>query len=551
MKKLICLILVITTVFSIHFTVFADYENTHLNTGEHADDFVSVALTQIGYKAENGSKYSENQNYNIDFITWVAKEADIPDHVIPYAHSAQELYDFFNEKEKIYTDNYIPQKGDIIIFQDEGSLTECAIVISADDKYVTAVICDSESNVNKKMYALGIAKIYAYASPDFTFTSKYEEGTYITTASTLNFRAGPGTDNDITDKIPMGTIVEIKSFKGDWGYTYYNGKNGWVSMDYASKYEDSYHNIGAYAVNWKVIDVSKWQGKIDWAQVASAGFKAVILRIGLRGSVSREILIDDKFLEYYEGAKAQGLYIGCYFYSAAKSVSDAEKEAEFVLKTIKENNIELDMPAYIDMEDSVIEKCGKTAIFNMTKAYLDTMDAANIYSGVYCSAYWATDYYNKTLFNSHALWIADWSGSCDYTGEYGMWQYSEKGRINGIETKYTDLNTCYVNYPELIADYGYNTEDESSYSTGDIDRNGQITAADARLVLRFSAQLDIPTDYQSIVSDIDGNKKITAADARLLLRISAGLADISDYTSVTEIESEFESELMSETESDI
>ncbi len=547
MKRFLCLLLTLTLLLSISVISHAEFENTYINTGDHAEDFVSVALTQVGYKAENESKYSENENWNISFILWTAAEADIPETVIPHSENAQQMYDFYAEKNRIHIkDEYTPVKGDIIFLSDGQELTDCAIVLSADAEFITAIIGNDNNCVNKKIYTAGIEKIYAYASPDFTFTSKYTAGTFSTTASVLNFRAGPGTNTEIIDKIPMGSIVKITAFKGDWGYTTFNGKSGWISMEYTSAYDDTYHNIGTYSVNWKVIDVSKWQGKIDWEKVAEAGFEAVIIRIGLRGSVTREILIDDKFLEYYEGAKEQGLHIGCYFYSAAKSVNDAKKEAEFVIKTIKENNIELDMPAYLDMEDKVVEKCGKTAIFNMTKAYLDTMDAANIYSGVYCSAYWAKDYYNQSLFNTHALWVADWDGDCDYKGEHGMWQYSERGRITGIETKYTDLNTCYVNYPQLIKDFGYNTEKIPVYNLGDVDRDGSITAADARLVLRFSAQLETPTDFQSAVSDIDGNKVITANDARILLRVSAQLDSITNYTQNKEIESEIVSESISE-----
>ena len=604
MKRIICLVLVIASVLSITIVSYADHSNTHQNTGNHADDFVAVALTQVGYSAEGKSKYSDNENWNADFIGWVAREAGIPDSVISAESSAGEMYAFFAECNRLCSrDEHTPGKGDIVFFGTADNITACAIVLSSDDEYITAIIGDDNGKVNKKLYASGLEKIYAYATPDFSFKSKYEAGTYITTASTLNLRAGAGTSNKILAKIPMGTIIEITSFNGDWGYTSYNGVKGWISMEYADEYEeDTYHNIGTYAVKWKVIDVSKWQGKIDWTKVAEAGFKGVIIRIGLRGSVSREILIDDKFLDYYEGAKAQGLHVGCYFYSAAKSVSDAEKEAEFIIKTIKENNIELDMPAYLDMEDKVVEKCGKKAIFNMTKAFFDKMDEANIYSGVYCSAYWAKDYYNQSLFNTHALWIADWDGACDYKGEHGMWQYSERGSITGIETKYTDLNTCYVNYPKLIEDFGYNrekapetetettteltsemqpetefttetttetvseyisenvsetdSESESENNTnsqkiliGDVDRNGIITASDARLALRISARLHKPTAYESLAADINGNKTITAADARIILRIAARLESADKYQTeieFTEYKSETASEFLSE-----
>lgn len=389
--------------------------------------------------------------------------------------------------------------------------------------------------------------------------SEYTTGTYITTIRNLNFRAGPGTNYIIHRKVPIGTVVEVTDFNGEWGYIKYDGLYGWISMTYLMEYDDTHHDLSKYSVSWKVLDVSKWQGKIDWAKVAGAGYKAVILRIGCRGTASGELILDTKFSEYYEGAKAQGLYIGCYFYSAARSTQQAVAEAEFIIDTIKKYNIELDMPAYLDMEDPVVEKCGGFAIFNMTKAFLERMDKENIYSGVYCSASWAQDYYNKALFNTHALWLADWDGKCSYSGgcSYGMWQYSKTGRVDGIETKYTDLNTCYVNYPQLIEDYGYNCEkaDEQETTTvpvtetteentsiempsgnnavlslGDIDGNGKIASSDARTALRIAAGLYKATAAQFSAADLDRNNKITASDARNILRISAKLDSIENYT---------------------
>lgn len=423
--------------------------------------------------------------------------------------------------------------------------------------------------------------IISYADGD---NSKFKTGLYITTASVLNIRAGPSINDTVNGKIPIGTVVEITKTEGSWGKVKYEDAVGWISMDYAEPFTDMYHNLNKYAVKWNVIDVSKWQGKVDWEKVASEGIKGVIIRIGLRGSATKVLHIDDKFLEYYKGAKKQGLYVGCYFYSAATTVKDVNEEANFVIKTLRDNNIELDMPAFIDVEDDVILKCGKTTIFNITKAYLDAMDKANIYSGVYCSASWATDYYNQSLFNSHALWVADWKGDCDYSGPYSMWQYSETGKINGIETKYTDMNYCYVDFPQLIKDYKYNknnmteeetenvvveeeacttpdvpenfeqgtipektpekesetdikkepitetkTETEQVCTIGDVDRNGSITSSDARLTLRFATSIDIPVEEQFYLADINADKKITSSDARIILRIVAMLDDVNNY----------------------
>ncbi len=544
MKRLITFLLTIILMLLSIITCFAEYENTYINTGDHCADFTSVALTQIGYTTEDKSKYSDSENWNSAFIAWCAREASFPETVIPNTETAAELFDFFDTAGNLNEQaDYSPVAGDIIFFSDGAQVDSCAIVISCDSEYITAVIGDENNSVQKKLYSVSLSKIYAYATPDFDFVSKYAMGSYTVSASTLNLRAEPTTESEVITKLSTGTVIEITSFKDDWGYATYKDYAGWVSMDYVSYYDGDYHDISNYSVEWKAIDVSKWQSDIDWEKVAAEGIQAVIMRIGLRGSVTREILIDDKFLEYYEGAKEQGLHIGCYFYSTATTEAEAVEEAEFVIKTIEDNDIELDMPAYIDMEDKVTENCGKTVIYSVAKAYLERMDEANIYSGVYSSTSWINSYFDQALFNTHALWVADWTGKCGYTGEYGMWQYSETGRINGISSKYTDLNICYVDYPQLIADYGYNiiVKANSKANLGDVDADKKITASDARITLRIAAGLYTPTAEESLAADIDSNKKISASDARIILRIAAKLDSIENYIPVDEPESEIES----------
>lgn len=516
---------------SVAVTAAADFENTYINTGDLKEDILSIANTQIGYKYdEDTSKFSsavsgEWENQSAAFLGWCANEASAPEEVIPRIADVNKLYEFYKANAAVFTaDEHSPAQGDIIFLTRNSEIYLCGIVVESNDEYITAIIGGEDNAVKKKMYSVTLEKIFAYATPDYTKEAVYTPGKYMTTASALNFRTGPATDYSRICTIPLGTIITITSISGDWGKTTYNGYEGWISMDYAFPYEDSHTDTSEYAVKWNVIDISKWQGNINWEKIKNADIDAVIIRIGLRGTVTKEILEDEKFFEYYEGAKEIGIHIGCYFYSAATTVEEAKEEAEFVIKTIRENNLEFDMPVYIDMEDKVVEKTGKTNIFNMTKAFLDAMKAENIYSGVYCSTSWAQDYYTPALFTNHALWIADWRNQCEYEGEYGMWQYTEHGSVSGIDANYTDLNICYVNYPELIKDLKYNTDQTlEERKKGDINADGKITASDARTALRAASGLEELKNKEFEAADVNSDSKVNAADARIILRIASNL----------------------------
>lgn len=528
MKKLICLfsaLIILMGIFSV--TAYADYENTHENTGVYYEDLTSVALTQVGYKTDGTLKYGTDKNNSLSFLLWCAGQADIPGEVIPQADTVTELYDFFSGNMMVNSNpEHIPQNGDIMFLGEGDTAEECAIVIFADEEYIFAVICESDKAVRKKMYTMGMSKIIGYATPDYSYISNMVPGNHITIASTLNLRSEPNTDCDVLAKIPLGTSVHIEEISEEWGRITYNGITGWIHMDYTVLFDDDHTEASEYAVKWHTIDVSKWQGDIDWSKVYKSNISAVLIRIGLRGSETREVLFDDEFFEYYNGAKAQGLHVGCYFYSTATNEQEALEEARFVIDAIREHDLEFDMPVYYDMEDRVTERCGKTMINKITRVFLDEMKDENIYSGVYCNISWVENYYNASMFEDHALWIAEWHEKCAYKNSYGMWQYTDKGSISGVESRYTDLNICYINYPALIADSGYNVEiekPEKEILPGDVNSDKKITASDARLALRIAANLHTPTDDEKTAADINSDGKITASDARKILRKAANL----------------------------
>ena len=106
-----------------------------------------------------------------------------------------------------------------------------------------------------------------------------------------------------------------------------------------------------------------------------------------------------------------------------------------------------------------------------------------------------------------------------------MWQYTDRGSVSGIDANYTDLNLCYINYPKLIADQGYNKipDENTKNIPGDINNDGNVTASDARIALRTSAKLHSLTEKEIKQADMDSDGRVTASDARKILRISAKL----------------------------
>ena len=178
----------------------------------------------------------------------------------------------------------------------------------------------------------------------------------------------------------------------------------------------------------KGIDVSYHQGTIDWSKVKSSGIEFAILRIGYGMYDNQK---DKQFENNYSKAKANGIPVGVYHYSYAKTVEEAEKEAALVLKWL--NNRDLDLPVYFDIEDKTQQNLGKTTLNNMCKAFCNAIEAGGYWAGIYSNKYWATSIIDgPTLGKRYTYWVAQYNSKCTYTGPYAMWQYSSSGKVNGI-----------------------------------------------------------------------------------------------------------------------
>lgn len=196
------------------------------------------------------------------------------------------------------------------------------------------------------------------------------------------------------------------------------------------------------------IDVSEWQGDIDWSAV-TADF--AIIRAGY-GRLEKQK--DEKFEQNYSGAKAAGIPIGAYWYSYATTVEEAVKEAEVCLKVIAGKRFEY--PIYIDIEEQRTLSLGKAAVSAIIRAFLDKVESAGYWVGLYMSASPLSAYVSESVRNRYAVWVAHYRVSKPgYSGSYGMWQKSSNGSVPGISGN-ADLDECYVDYPKLIKESGCN-----------------------------------------------------------------------------------------------
>ena len=332
---------------------------------------------------------------------------------------------------------------------------------------------------------------------------------------TMNIRESYTQSSRIIGSVPAGTLIEVLEVSDDnWGKVSYNGVIGWMSLNWSVKFEPE--------VDWLVIDISYAQdpADLDWVQLRSEGVRGVIIRIGGRGSAgARPIYSDVNFLKHYKAAKAAGMHVGVYFFSYALTKEEAIEEAEYTLDILKINNCQLDLPVYIDMEDYGSDKshlnAGKEVCSMVLDEFCKTIENAGYYAGIYCSRSFAETHVKASVFEGRSTWIADWDKDvCCYNGNVDMWQYTETGKLKGASNKNIDMNRLYVDYPTLI-----NAEriENGLIEKGDVNFDGRITAADARLVLRYSVEIETPTELQRKMADYDGNGKINSSDARDIL----------------------------------
>ena len=209
-----------------------------------------------------------------------------------------------------------------------------------------------------------------------------------------------------------------------------------IKLDFKNKSTDK----NAYV---KGLDVSKWNGNINWDAVEKAGIKFVIIRAGYGTH------IDYKFKQNIENAIDHNMIIGVYWFGYAYNDSMAIKEAKICLKTIKEYRNHIALPIFYDYEyDSVnyAARMGVRVNKNMVSSYADSfcsvIKKAGYHTGIYTNIDYANRYFSREVLDKYHTWIAQWTSSCTYRYEYIIWQRTDNYYIGN---KKFDLNYYYYN----------------------------------------------------------------------------------------------------------
>lgn len=196
----------------------------------------------------------------------------------------------------------------------------------------------------------------------------------------------------------------------------------------------------------KGIDVSSHQGNIDWNLVAQDGVEFAIIRVGYRGYGSEgRLVVDEKFESNIKGATAAGIKVGVYFFSQAINETELQEEANLVLEQIAPYKVEC--PVVYDVEKtSAAGRMNAISVeerTRLTKLFCQTIEDAGYQPMIYHNTEMGALLINIAELEDYDKWYASYSDKMFYPYEYKIWQYSDKGKIQGISTD-VDLNICFA-----------------------------------------------------------------------------------------------------------
>lgn len=197
------------------------------------------------------------------------------------------------------------------------------------------------------------------------------------------------------------------------------------------------------------VDLSTYNGNVNFNELKQ-DVDFVILKSGYGKSATQ---VAEKFEVNYRGAKAAGIPVGVYHYCYATSVAEAKQEAEACIAILRGKQLEF--PVFYDVEESNTFARGKAVVSEIIRTFCNTLESAGYYVGLYMSKSHLMTYVSEDVRNRYSVWVAQYYYECTYSGTYGMWQYSDNGRVRGINGA-VDMDKCYVDYEKIIKEKGLN-----------------------------------------------------------------------------------------------
>lgn len=192
------------------------------------------------------------------------------------------------------------------------------------------------------------------------------------------------------------------------------------------------------------VDVSDHQGEIDWERVRADGVEFAILRVGFRGYTVGNIKLDESFARNYVAARQAGLKVGAYFYSQAISEGEVREEAAWVLEML--DHIPLELPVFFDWEEVSTGRTGgkaTSAVGDYAKLFCQTVSDGGYSAGVYFNQRFGYSIMHLEQLTDYSFWIAEYQSYQSFSYQTAFWQFSPKGRVDGIDTV-VDLDLMYA-----------------------------------------------------------------------------------------------------------
>ena len=260
-------------------------------------------------------------------------------------------------------------------------------------------------------------------------------------------------DDPLGGRLEKNAVRDINSVQEDAGY------------QHADKFLG-----GGYTIA-EMIDVSSHNGSINWSAVAASGIKYAIIRAGWRGYGSDGSLNTDKtFAENIRGAIAAGINVGVYFYTQATNNAEAVAEAEYTLGIISGYDLKLPVAYDCEFASSGGSYTGRFYEANLTSyqiasmcnAFCERIKAAGYDTIVYANPYMLTSKINVSALGSTPIWLASYSETAKWDGDYIMWQYTGKGTCDGI-TGYVDRSFYYIKEGTKIDDFRIHSSKTTVY----------------------------------------------------------------------------------------
>lgn len=313
------------------------------------------------------------------------------------------------------------------------------IPVTGETFFVSLSGVESQVGSYKDLDKDGIIYIGDLAAGDYFLTLDALEG-YQVAAGNLKVTVKDKVEYKIIDDISLliKTEDEIDAAKED------TGEQGAASDADGTEITDIRKSDGKTRFG---IDVSKWNKDIDWAKVKAAGVDFAVIRCGYRGSSSGVLVEDPYFVKNIEGAIANDIQVGVYFFTQAVGEVEAVEEASMVISLCRDYN--LNYPVFIDTEGAGgggrADKLDRETRTAVCSAFCETMENAGHDAGIYASRNWFYNQLAAEELEDYTIWLAEYRANPLYTGEYQLWQYTSGGSVDGINGR-VDLNLSYLGY---------------------------------------------------------------------------------------------------------